>query len=438
MRIPPDRNVSVFWTPLICTALVFAFTAMNFRLAGGGGETAERVASLTVGDAVFWDGEYTKRGRATYSYEVWIEEAGGTLRVAIDVPTRTDWYRVTIVDPEGRRRAKVWKRYAFSAEARIPDPGIGSWGIEVTADDVSESAFRMRAKLTALPAKQRNSSPNLPDLRVVPPYEFTFSAPDDGAGSDYDNDSSDEWPPRAISCAADETLEEGAVRCLRFSAGLENAGLGPLDLRFDTMDEERRVFQIIHYDDGRVKRRTAGRFAYHTTHNHFHYENAWTFTLLAVLDRDAGRMKRLGSSRKGGFCPVDQKLARWRRFSNAPRGSFGSDCGMTYQDTPVGSVAIPNTGTSFMGFSTGWGDVYGWYRPGNYVTVDSDARGYFVIRAIADAMQAVREQSEHNNQGYALVHIDGDRIRLIERGRGSDPFDPNRVVLDPWWKRLGP
>jgi hypothetical protein len=35
----------------------------------------------------------------------------------------------------------------------------------------------------------------------------------------------------------------------------------------------------------------------------------------------------------------------------------------------------------------------------------------------------------HDNLGYAYIHVVGDRVTLIERGQGTGPWDPAKVVF---------
>ncbi len=397
---------------------------------------AQHVGVLSVGDVLFWNGEYLGEGSRSYGYKVRILDGAVRLRIAIDVPTRTDEYRVELFSPSGERVARFFKGYEFSHEVIASQVEAGEWTIRVHALDVTDSAFRMRARL-------ESQSPGhkvgvlAPDLRMIPPYDFTFSAPDDGAGSDYDNYPDDQGPIEgAHSCAQDEVLEANAMRCLRFSAGIENAGDGPLDLRFVGADPDTRINQILHHSDGRRKSRPAGRFEYHETHEHFHYKGAWTFELFLVTNEDRGEIQAVGRGHKGGFCPADQKIADWRRFVQVPAFSTESDCGMRFRETPDGFVAEPKTGPSSMGFSTGWGDVYGWYRPGNYVEFGTNRDGTYVVRATVDKRGRVKETNERNNVGYALISVTGLDVALLERGRGTDPWDPNKVVIRDWWERL--
>ena len=84
-----------------------------------------------------------------------------------------------------------------------------------------------------------------------------------------------------------------------------------------------------------------------------------------------------------------------------------------------------------MWLERGWSDVYGWSLDGNYIEVPAGAPdGLYVIRVSTDPHNEVTETNDDDNTSYALVQITGDQVHLIERGYGSDPWDPDRTVDD--------
>ncbi len=87
-----------------------------------------------------------------------------------------------------------------------------------------------------------------------------------------------------------------------------------------------------------------------------------------------------------------------------------------------------------MGLSTGWTDLYGWFQAGNYVRWPG-GDGFYVVRAMADGLETLVETNEKDNYGYAFVKVEGNEVTVIERGRGTDPWDPNKVVIRDWWEK---
>ncbi len=89
-----------------------------------------------------------------------------------------------------------------------------------------------------------------------------------------------------------------------------------------------------------------------------------------------------------------------------------------------------------MAMSTGWGDIYRWYRPGNYVEFTGLEDGDYVLQEFLDIHGWVLETSERDNVGYAYIRVEGDEIKLLERGYGRHPWDASKVVLSDWWSKL--
>lgn len=408
---------------------------------------------LFADDAVFWNGGFVFDGAVRnaalcevagpcFEYPLLLAADGARLRVAIDTPSREDTFLVEVVDADGTVVASTSNGNQFNAEAFLAEPTAGAYIVRVLPQSVEDASFRMRAKLeAALPAVPAGRVAMLPNLQVVPPYEFGFAAPVTPNGS-YPPDAAN--PPASAvghdlySCTQDEAAPveaggAGAVDCLRLTSGPVNVGSGPFDMRFTFIDDiadgtaepaylRGPIFQTIHYSDGSEVQREAGTYIFHTTHAHFHDENILTYEGFEVVDREAGTLEKFGSGTKSGFCPADQLFGDWFRFDQAIRGDFGEG------DTPTGNCFDPKDG--LLGLTSGWGDVYRWQRPGQYVEFAGQDDGLYVIRSTVDAENAILETDETDNTSYALIKVIGRSIDIIERGRGTDPWDPEKVVYD--------
>jgi hypothetical protein len=73
--------------------------------------------------------------------------------------------------------------------------------------------------------------------------------------------------------------------------------------------------------------------------------------------------------------------------------------------------------------------VYRWQRPGQYVEFGSNGDGRYVVRSTVDHLNHILESNDSNNSAYALIKIVGDHVQLLERGWGTGPFDPHKVVF---------
>jgi len=385
------------------------------------------VASLTVGEAAFWHGPYIKQagggdcGRDNcFEYLIRVADSGERLRVALDFPIGNDSFQLRLFDPSGRR-VPPQSTGLYSKEAFVRFPRPGTYRAVVVAQNASRTAFRMRAKLEG----QDESPPRgllLPDLRVEPPFDFTFDAPGIILGGASVSGFG------AGSCGPDEMAEDGASRCLRFSVGPQNAGPGPLVLRFspasDALAGEAPMYQVLYYSNDKTKERRAGTYEFHKTHAHYHFSGFASLELFRVVDADRGKLERSGQGNKSGFCFGDVMMNSWERFIHARAGTSRSSCQSATE--------------AYMGLSSGWTDIYDWATPGNYVEFGDNPDGRYVIRATVDERDQILEASDANNVSYALVSVSGERVTVIERGYGADPWDPAaRPVID-WVKRLKP
>ena len=362
------------------------------------------VARLAPGEAVFWE---TPATEGQHEFRLDGEPGGARLRVLGQAPHPFDSLSGRIVAPDGRR---VF--FSSVEEAWVSDPQAGTW--EVVVESPRGDPLRLRAKVEtgrdlAWPGKPMWMKPN---LRSMPPYEFTFANPYTAEGE-------------VVSCHADEMVEEGGRKCLRFSVGPENVGDGPFELYLTplvegTAGETTVLQQIRHSTDDKVKLRDAGTYEYHKTHGHYHYAGFASLELLKVVDERRGTMEPAGTGKKIGFCTFDVVIAQFERFAQDPRDSAESDCNAT--------------DGAWIGLSRGWTDIYGWTTSGNYVEFGSHDDGLYVVRSGFDTRDLVDETNERDNYAYALVEVTGTKVKVLERGYGKDPWDPRRKVVRAWWR----
>ena len=394
--------------------LVAVAALSPFAVMAPGGQAAVRPdAVLTKGRAAFWSGS------ARRDYVIDVKQTAWRLRVSWDHPYLRTHVSGELLDPAGKSVASLtgW----MSGEAYIRDPRPGRWTLRMYAAP-GYSAFRMRAKLENAPVVPKRPRMLLPNLQLAPPYEFTFSSLISGGRGIY-------TLPRnpATSCTADDVAEQRGVRCLRFSVGPMNVGDGPLRLVFPPMDGlalPGKATQLVTWSDGRVTSRPAGEFEYHKTHAHYHHSGFGKLELLKVTDPARGTLQEAGSGPKQGFCTADVKIAEWHRWA----GDFNS-AGSSCEDSSNGGAFYDPTKGTTMGLSAGWTDIYIWEQDGNYVEFGLNGDGRYVVRSTADAMGHVLETDESDNTSYAYVQVTGQRITVLERGRGASPWDPEKVVV---------
>jgi Lysyl oxidase len=299
--------------------------------------------------------------------------------------------------------------------------------------NVTNSQFRMRARLDLPETPPAARQLLLPNLQVNPPWDVSFTGPVPPYGIATANVGGQSlW-----SCSPDETALHGSTRCLRFSTGPENTGSGPYEARFDlrqgTISAPNEsnltgpgiltgvVTQRIYRSDGTHVDRNAGRWQFHPAHAHYHVQNMLSYKLYAVKDAATGKVAQVGTGAKASFCTFNIAMINWTTFTSAP--SQWRDLSVCYP--PAGSTEVD------MGISPGWSDVYTWDLADQYVDFSAGGEGEYVIQVEVNPEHTILTSNPNDNYGYALVKVEGDRVQMIERGQGTSPWDPHKVVLDP-------
>ena len=113
--------------------------------------------------------------------------------------------------------------------------------------------------------------------------------------------------------------------------------------------------------------RNAGQCLFHLVHAHFHYKDLVSFTLYDANGRQVGR------SLKESFCLGDDDYFGFGTSGpNGPRPYVGQPgCNVPAQLKP--SVAVEE------GISSGWGDVYTWDTPGQFIDISSAPPGIYKL-----------------------------------------------------------
>jgi hypothetical protein len=360
---------------------------------------------LGRGQAIFWTGPLVEEGSDSWTYRLDVERGGVRLRVGLDHPEVDDDFSMVVRTPSGTTHTVDSGGGLYSSETLIASPEAGIHEITVRANNVSDSNFRVRAKLEdRLPALGTADGPVLPNLQILPPHEasFLFPVTNGGVGD----------PPQGLdtkgsaSCHPEEHAEDAAVRCLRFAYGIRNTGRGPMQLHYEgsSIGPDKTMFQRIQRADGTNFDREAGMVRYHKTHGHYHHSAAVGLQLFKVTNVKKGSLEPAGAPRTKGFAHREELLRDWDTF-------------------------YPVWARFGFGLSSGYADIYEWDRPGNYIDFGFNSDGLYVVRLLADPVEGVTESNELDNAGYTYLKITGSKVKMIEAGRGQDPWDPCKIVV---------
>lgn len=370
-------------------------------------------------------------GNTLFTWMLEVTAGADQLWVDVDDPYRQDAVTLRVTGPASEQ-ASASTGGDLSNGVRFSQPTAGTWTVELAPQRTDGTRVRLRAGLVG---DERPQGELLPNLQVLPPYEFGFAAPVNPTNSVFL--ASDDLNPGmgTHSCTPDEVQEAAdptqtdeprpLLRCLRFTTGPQNTGAGHFDLRFPILDRAQHdrdrlveMTQVIHHSNPTIStERPAGTYEYHATHGHYHYADVLHYEALEVTDEAAGELRSAGVGTKSGFCPDDQGYGRWSTFDQDEQFSVHAE-----QD----GDCLALTGRGAMGMTAGWGDVYRWQRPGQYVDFTGIGDGTYVIRATVDIHDNVLETDETDNASYALIEVTGDEVEVLERGYGDSPFDPDK------------
>ncbi len=187
-------------------------------------------------------------------------------------------------------------------------------------------------------------------------------------------------------------------KLLRFSSIIVNVGDGPLqvhgqrpDTGASTMTTVQRIFDeagephdaptdaVMHFGgDG---------------HNHWHVRDLESFELERLRNGS-----KVGTGAKHGFCFWDNHR-------------YGSE-----QDPYYAGCGQPTDLEVTMGLSVGWGDLYRYSLPDQYIDITGLGRGRYRLIGTADADNWFRESEESNNSTWVDIRIRNGRAKVVGYG----------------------
>jgi hypothetical protein len=476
---------------MTCRGLALAAACCAATAAAAPAVAADQAPrSLRIGESSFWDGTFVGSASVSdpslcdvqgpcFSYPIEVPETGAKdLRVAIDETDESNGWELRLIDPSENVAASdttyqlggLGER--LDAEVFAFKPAAGRWIAQVIPQDVVNGTFRARAKLEGdavapppmharkkkkkkhhrhHPAKRhhhtrasaRAGAVDLPpDIAPDPPWHLTFAQPLPQVATEagnltalagIHNPTATVAGQPVYACLPEETAEQQGSRCLRFSSGVASVGTGQFEVYgaapVPVAVDGGPLFQVIHRSDATTVSRPAGEFTFHRVHAHYHVLDLAEFPLYRVVSD--GVLTPAGKGLKEGFCLGNLKLYDWHSFDAAPIDPNSVDnCEPSPDPSGVAQVA-PDAWRFYEGVASGWEDVYTWATSGQFVSFGSNPDGRYVLRMIINPQRKFLETDYANNVAYTYFEVSGDAVRVIERGRGSDPWDPHKVVLDP-------
>jgi hypothetical protein len=421
-------------------------------------------------------------------YKLNVSGAAKVLRVALRTADESNNWGVVLINPAGQQVASGTTYTLgglgedFDLEQWAHNPAPGTWTIEVVPENVQNGSFQMRAAVDP-PRVWPASDPGLqvvhstrtvkschashkgghktmrcarsqvkrtritarqgvyavpPDLAADAPWSLTFNQPLPMVAFEYGNVAAAVGVHNAntsvagqqtYDCLPEETVEQNAHRCLRFSSGFTNLGPGQFQVYGSSptpvAPNGGPLYQVVYRSNGTSYSRPAGSYVFHEIHAHYHVLGIAQFQIFRVVE--PGKLVSAGTVLKEGFCLGDLKVFNWYSFA---QGEIDPNSPNTCEPSPQPD----GTWRFYEGVDPGWEDVYTWQTSGQIVDFGNNPDGYYVLRVTVNPYHYMLEaDSVHdtNNVAYTYFKVTGNDIRMLERGMGSSPWDPSKRLENP-------
>src|SRR4051795_13681427 len=362
---------------------------------------------------------------------------GDGVLISVKWPTDFDQWNLFVEDTStGQTVAQGFDLDSNAQSVLLPQPHNGTYKVWIvpfyTDFDKVDQNYRGEARVWLDPSQRHAKKTTLlPRIKTLPPANFHIGDVPPAASNPTG------WrftPPGtfANSCYADETAQFGSTRCLRFDNDILNTGEGPLVLRFawspDSLSNNCAMEQEVLSSDATVTDRNAGPCVFHPQHAHFHYQNMGVYQLYPVGPDGTPGVKPVAQSRKVGFCTID---VDYYTFGGAhpggPRTYSFPTCNTPNAfaqntDGPYGPTSPPE----YMGISAGWGDVYTWDLPAQYIDITNGVPdGTYEVVARSNPDGGILTADRGAETGVSCIAIKGTDVKVVKQF----PSQPNYAPL---------
>jgi lysyl oxidase len=72
-----------------------------------------------------------------------------------------------------------------------------------------------------------------------------------------------------------------------------------------------------------------------------------------------------------------------------------------------------------MGLSVGWGDIYRWSLPDQYIDITGLTNGRYRLYAEVDPDNWFQENNARNNLSWINIRISGEKVTIVRYGPGA-------------------
>lgn len=305
--------------------------------------------------------------------------------------------------------------FHYASVAVLNNPGPGEYVAEVVArwgNGKYLGVVRLQDPMDGTDGVAHATG--LPDLVMLPPDHLTIAPP---LGSEASFLTSRPSP----GCGPDEVAEDQERRCLRFAGVLGNQGPGDLELRLQydqatgSIPGDGRWEQTV-FLDGEEQTFAIGPAQYHPVHGHFHILEFVETTLYEYDASTETRGDDTGFGRKTGFCVIDGGLVNPLAPAIPPKYHGNGCCyiaGLCQLDMATNPYFV-------MGMSSGWYDIYPWWRADQYVEVSGLEDGIYELVSVINPNALLEEMDVFNNEASTVFRLQGNVVTMLDQRTQAD------------------
>jgi hypothetical protein len=348
--------------------------------------------------------------------------------VSIRWATDYDQYNLYVDNPDGTPAASGIDVDSNAQSVLLTAPQNGVYTVRVVSFYTTfpqDQTYQGTAQVWHDPTAHLAAGTRLlPQLQTLAPSEFHIG----DVPPIPSNPTGWRWTPDGTfsnSCYLDEQVDYHSTRCLRFSNDIRNVGPGALKLRFrwDTnvltdcvMEQEIDVIGAAPID------RNAGPCVFHKQHAHFHYQNMAWYQLFSVDGQGNPGALPVSKSYKLGFCTIDVDDYTFGGPASAqqPRKYSFPTCNVP-NNIPANNPSV----WEYMGISPGWGDIYTWDLPAQYLDISNVGDGTYELVSRANPDGGIIESATGLETGITCITLKGNSVTVLQ----SFPSQSNSAPL---------
>lgn len=311
-----------------------------------------------------------------------------------------------IEDASGKVAARGTSHYlgASGLATRLEDAAPGRYTAVVVAERIGGP---YQAALLLEPAREEGEARELlPNLVTLPPTDLRLDTPRYmGANYVVVNVPGVREVAQAMGtsgCRLDETADQGARRCLRFSNAVGNTGEGPLEVRLAAGSEA--FVQRVHSTDGTFEDVPSGAAEWHVIHAHWHNAASNAFTVHAYDEATRAVGEPVHEGRKGGICFADVGLVDVGLPNTHPSRESGWGC---FDPSARGGAWV-------MGLTPGWYDLYAYMLSDQFVDITGLEDGAYALCSVTNGEGTLRETDLSDNTACTPFLLEGDAVEPLE------------------------